>query len=594
VSVGGNQKPKDLSNFCRPGWKREIRNLSKQANYNLRSEILHEIEEQLAHKTGSLDVPILDILIVDAPGAAHLPLLLDTWKRIDALGGNRSNRVAGLLSGTFLEALEQLDSFTAMLDLVITSRHWAEKWRTNSVRFRLPRSAENINEVFDLSTQRALFDSFFLVSNRVDDAQLRRLLLKRRGLDVRGPWTFRECGDLLGVTGEAFRRTYSRTDWSSGQRYWPRSNIDSELCELVRRSDEPTLTFRNADGSTSEVSRSGAETLLTYLGYDPTEYSYLGRSEDQIAADLYRESQLTGFLSWSASREILGSLMLNACQLEIDTAIAEAAMHSDVARDFVYVERSWESNFVLDVSRVLSMNGPTPFDDLIDGWQRVCHLRKRNTSHIPLAAYRYFFEVDARFFIEDDDVVHLAQPVDAGTSGAKEWVWRRVKDSPGGVIHYDELADLGRLEGLNPTTIKLYCTYEAYLKSLPGGFVTLTGYSPSHSDLQRARERAQQLRRPTVIDSIEVDDLAHSVVVEIGVGHMLANKGLWYPPEDLIDRIGSDTYEILVNDKPTGHTSWFGKTSTGWGSAMRAINAKPGDTLTIRYLLKENRALLTH
>jgi len=571
---------------------------------SLRSFIISQASEYIDLNPDQIDVPIFSQLVFGSTGATNLPLRLKTREALVNSNNFKDYKINLLLSGTYYEMLQKLGDLEAVLDLAITATAWIVSSRNGEAFFRQPLKARSIKEAFEyqrLRTARSVGMSPH-DSNYTD--QFAHLSMLRLGLAPEGKWTLAQCGAILGISAEGARRRLKHPMLQESIKFEPRTWGNLEMFdELARRMSVNAwnlIEMVDVDGVQLVVSRTAAVSLLRLVGRPEEDFLVLGGlekkleeldfSSHKLLAEAYRATGKIGFIQRS-------DLMIHLQHFDSkfnedlgNQVINHVAKYSNLVNNYIYIETNDSNFFISCARRILSLQGALNFEEFYLTISRYLLFRFPDAFFPARSVVRDFLLQDDRFSFHEE-IVGIINSVVVDLGENMEWLRNRIISSVGLVIHKAELLNIAREQGINATTVQMYSGgFAPYFKTIEKYYVTLVGHYPSPDFILLAKTRAASIRVETKILKWAVKTT--KLEVSLIAGSDLCNGGWWSPKKPMSALISEKRFEMYVDGKGCGVSSYFGGTSTSWNSGISALQVVPGENLLLSFdLSKESVSL---
>ena len=580
---------KDL---CGSNWIKEIRKLeSIESNLPLGDLVVSLVSEAIFQFADDLDVPITSVNSVGISGATALPFQIRTCDALTAAGLYSDECIRGVLAGTYLEFFQKVNDLPVVLDLAVTANAWLHTENGYRPFFETPKFEESLVGTFRAMRFRLVRSVGYSPEATWYTSNFADVLGKRFGLDWQGKWTLDECGQDLNLTRERLRQIEKEALLTYSPRSWGKSEVMNKLCSELQEQNGDEIFFADHDGRHLIVDRSAAANLLQIIGYDESEYQNIstskvqhaefGRSINDIRREAYQFSGKIGFVIEENLKSHLLDVYKDWDDSKFEAVKPLIAEKLNLPFGFMYVESRNKSFFLSWTQNILSLQGDLRFDEYYEASARYCIYRLPGVVHPPRSVVREWLKTDARFTLNDQDIVGIVEAIEVKLGEIQQWLRDQILSATGAVIHRAELMDKARLSGINSTSIGIYCNYERYFKPVDTYCVTLTGVFPSQEFIDLAYIRAKALTVETTIDHFEISK--DQVIVLLTAGSNMCNQGFWSLNKALANSLGAKNFELRADGEVVGRSSFFGTTTTSWTSALAALGVVPGDKLKISF-----------
>lgn len=579
---------KDL---CGSNWVTNIRKLQGiDSDLLLGDLIVSFVCEAILQFLDDIDLPITSFNVAGISGGLALPFRISTCDALINAGIYSDEGIWEILAGTYLELFQRVNDLTAVLDFAVTANAWLNTENRQKPFFEAPKFDETLIKIFRTMRFRSVRNVGYSPEASMYTSNFADVLGKRFGFDWQGKWTLDECGQDLNLTRERVRQLEKEVLVTFSPRSWGRSKILNELCGDLQKQTGNYIPFTDYGGRDLAVDRSAAETLLQLAGYNESEYQNIsarevqhaefGRAINDIRREAYQFSGKIGFVIEENLKNHLLDIYKDWDDSRFEAVKPLIAEKLNLPFGFIYIE-SRRSFFVSWTQNILSLQGDLHFDEYYEASARYAMYRLPGVVHPPRSVVREWLKADSRFILNDQDIVSIVDAIEVKLGETQQWLRDQIISSTGSIIHRAELMDKARKDGVNSTSIGLYCSYERYFKPVDTYCVTLTGMYPSQEFIDLAYMRANALAVETTIDHFEISK--NFVLVLLTAGNKICNEGYWSLNKALSSALGTKNFELRVDDQVVGRSSFFGTTSTSWTTALAALGVVPGDKLKISF-----------
>jgi len=168
------------------------------------------------------------------------------------------------------------------------------------------------------------------------------------------------------------------------------------------------------------------------------------------------------------------------------------------------------------------------------------------------------------------------------------WILRQLA-AAGGVAHRTTLLSLARRDGKNRSSVTVNLTVFGYLiEPVGGGCFTSLGYPYSPTDVELARSYARTMSVPTSGKKWAVTST--DITFECSIGTNLLDTGVLSASVRVARLIGDQHLSVQSQLGTHGHIALAGTNLYGLSSVFQALDAAPGDLLTVRLDISQGKA----
>ena len=522
----------------------------------------------------------------DTTGVLNIPFLRGTRDSLAAAGlwSGDLGWVLGTISA--LELWQLLDDVTAVVDVVVTSRSWVHDGFVE--RPVLPER----ESVFELAAERFLAMAGVPIAStkpNLGSDKFRDALGGRAALRNGGRLTLEESGGVLGVTRERIRQIGKRFDLAHTlHRAWPDGGLIGELLdgqEVERESVMRVAAEYQPEVSVEERLKKLRDASMTSADRD--------RDLRLVTERCWELSDGTGFFRIPDAVEHFGD-ELGSSGAPLATLIHEASSMIDLPYDTAFTQYNSRDPWIVTTShRILGHLGPLSVHKLRIGLQRRCAGRTSNLRGAgpPAADILLAFYAAHPDFSVTGDVISSNRVDREPADSVQGWILRQIA-AAGGVAHRTTLLALARRDRKNRSSVTVNLTVFGYLiEPVGGGCFTSLGYPYSPTDVELARRYARTISIPTTGKEWAVT--SNDITFECSIGTNLLDTGVLPVPSRVARLIGDQQLSVHSRLGTHGHIALTGTNLYGLSSVFQALDAAPGDLLTMRLDISQGKATVT-
>jgi len=519
-------------------------------------------------------------------GVLNIPFLRPTRDALAASGlwTDDLGWVLGTISA--LELWQLLDDVTAVVDVVVTSRNWV---RDGIVERPVLPERESM---FELAAERFLAMAGVPIASKTHNLasdNFRDALGGRAALRDGGRMSLEESGAVLGVTRERIRQIAKRFDLAHRlHRAWPDGGLLGELLD-EQEVDRDSLVRVAAEYQPDPSVEERLDKLRTSTMTDGN------RDQDLrlVTERCWELSDGTGFFRIPDAVAHFGD-ELGSSGVALATLIHEATSINDLPYDTAFTQYSSQDPWIVTTShRILGQLGPLSVNKLRIGLQRRCAGRTsdRRGAGPPAADILLAFYAAHPDFTVTGDVIASNCGYREPADSVQGWILRQLT-AAGGVAHRATLLELARRDGKNRSSVSVNLSVFGYLiEPAGGGCFTSLGYPFSPTDVELARSYARAISVPTTGKKWNVT--SDQITLECSVGTTLVDTGVLHVPARVARLVGDNQLSVQSRLGTHGNIALAGNNLYGLSSAFQALDAAPGDLLTMSLDISQRQATVT-
>lgn len=522
----------------------------------------------------------------DIAGVLNIPFLRRTRDALAAAGlwTGDLGWVLGTISA--LELWQLLDDVTAVVDVVVTSRNWV---RDGAVERPVLPERESL---FELAAERFLAMAGVPIASttpNLDSDNFRDALGGRAALRDGGRSSLEESGAVLGVTRERVRQIAKRFDLAHTlHRAWPDGGLLGEL--LDGQEVERDSLVRVAAEYQPEPS---VEERLNELRLITTTDGDRDRDLRLVTERCWELSDGTGFFRIPDAVAHFGD-ETGGSGVALATLIHEAASIIDLPYDTAFTQYNSRDPWIVATShRILGQLGPLSVNKLRIGLQRRRAGRtsdRRGAGPPGADILLAFYEAHPDFTVTGD-VISSNRGDREPADSVQGWILRQLT-AAGGVAHRATVLELARRDGMKRSSVTVNLSVFGYLiEPVGGGCFTSLGYPYSPTDVELARSYARAISVPTTGKKWAVT--SSDITVECSIGSSLLNNGVLAVPARVARLIDDRQLSVRSRLGTHGHIAVTGTNLYGLSSVFQALDAAPGDLLTVSLDISQGQATVT-
>ncbi len=577
----------DFSIVTSPLWTRMFDKCAvEDQTSNLVDLVVESLERVFAEESDRLDVPILLSPLDRFDNALLLPLEVRTWDFLLASGVVSNHDVCTLLTSTFREIVQRLNDMRAAIDLAVTGSVWISPTANGAYGFSVPKKPASVDEAVQLARLRTFRMRGWPPSSVQYTAEFADVIGKRWSIGLSRAWSFRECGEAVGLTAERVRRVEQTVLWESAPRLWGRPNVLDPIYEQLVDFSKTSITTQEGQS----FDRRTATDLMIRFGYPEDAFEAPWSASDevgrhglkwsQVVRVAYGESEKLGFITEFELRHHIAEQFPDLVGEMFDEVISQLIMFRGLPHGYVYLE-SQNSSYVKSwLLKIFGVLGPQSFEEAYKALVRFCTVRAPRQVFPPRPVIKDFIERHQMFWISDD-LVGLQEPFEHEIDGVQNWLRTQIESCTGNVIHKTELWDRARRDGIRVGTLNVYTLYHLLFKPCGLGCITITGHHPSSAAIELARIRARAIRVPSRRGPIRVVDGIVSMSIE--VGNDLLDTGVMSTTKELRTMIQDQRFAIMAKNEQFGNVGWSKGSMTGYSTVLQDMDVQPGDSVLFSF-----------
>lgn len=561
-----------------------------------------------------MDTPLLPGRLHHPQPVSNFPLLVESWKTLEATFTSPEGIAEVFGTATALELLQLTGCAQTTLDVAITLPSWTV---TRTIGFVVdedilqPQLPDRIDEAFRLAGLRHLRTACLSPRHADINSDWPTALAGRAGATIDGKLTLEQAGNIVGVTRERLRQVVKRYPLDHPyRRRWPLSPQLESINSIVEAAIGVELAtleseLKSCGTGADALDLASALRLLAWYGqkmegefevgaagYVHSSASALGLPKDLSLEDVrnmvWELSEGTGFLREQDLVRALGDRVP-----DINEGLLPQLLDSAIGRDrlplgYLFVVKHSDPAVLGVFNRTLSWVNPLHLNDLYESLTRRFRFRGFPVPP-PIEVIRALLERLDGFTVDDDQVL-CTLPEDRDTDTILAWIGNQLLGAEDHVIHRSALLEACRNEGMNTTSVGIYLQFGEIVRPVGRGCFALVGSSPSSAAINRARERAL---RATVKGSRSVKYVEGGARLDITVGNALRDSGVLVIPSR-VQRLVADRRLSVNSELGThGHLALSGNVLFGFTSVLNALEVMPGDEISVFLDLLANSADVT-
>jgi len=595
----GKQFSLPVGSFAIPNWRAEIGSLSAiDESLSLLDLIVDAVEESYQATPDQFDIPFTDYPIESFYGASSIPFEIRTWDVLKSIGIDTDLDVFIICTGTFYELRSRLGDMRASLDVAVTSSCWLVSQSKYSYGFHMPKQPITLKEAGELARVRSFRNCGLSPSVKTYRSDFANAIGLRWSVGVGDKYTLEEVGNLAGLTRERVRQIALSRPWESPVRQWGSPKILEELAKQL--ADVPSAEVHVVSTGES-IDKKDAIALLVSYGYSKEifaeprqlddDLNSLGIKFSDLIRTAYEGSERLGFLTETELHHHIAEQYPVLVGDLFDEVITKIVVYENLPHGYVYVEqKNSTSYFKTWMTKLIRVVGALPLTEAYKAAERFCAVRIPRLVFPHKSVIEAFFQADPEFIVQDGTVtLRELKPIEL--IGVEKWLQEQILNTSSSVISRTELYESARADGVRLGTLNVYASYSLYFKPCGQGCLTLTGVSPSESEIEIARIRGRAIRIKTVRGDVEV--VGGEVFVSISVGNDLLDNGVFSSTKEIRDLLSGKNYRLVFENNTYGNCGWSGNAIFGFVGVLQAMSVQPGDEVKIAFDLQLGEAVLS-
>jgi hypothetical protein len=486
----------------------------------------------------------------------------------------------------------------ASLDVAITSSCWLVYQRNGNYGFETPKQPSTLKEAGEQVRIRSFRNCGLSPSAKTYRSDFANAIGLRWSVGVGDKYTLEEVANLAGLTRERVRQIALTRPWESPVRKWGRPKILEELANQF--ADVPSAAVY-AVSTGESIDKKDAIALLVSYGYSKESFDEPWQLDDDLDlleikfSDLIRTafegSDRLGFLTETELHHHIAEQYPTIVGDLFGEVISKLVVHGNLPHGYVYVEqKNSTSYFKTWMTKLIRVMGALPISEAYKAAERFCAVRIPRLVFPHKSVIEAFFRADPEFVIQDG-MVTLRELERIELIGVEKWLQTRILDTSSSVISKTELYESARADGIRLGTLNVYTSYSLYFKPCGQGCLTLTGVSPSETEIEIARIRGRAIRVKTVRGDVEVIDGV--VFVSLRVGNDLLDNGVFASTKEIRDLLSGRSYRLVFEKNTYGNCGWSGNAIFGFVGVLQAMSVQPGDEVKVAFDLQLGEAVMS-
>jgi hypothetical protein len=562
--------------------------------------VLKCVQLNLSLLGDTLNGPLFTKRVIGCSPVLGIPVLRATKRRLTAANLLGSRLADFLSAGTFEELLPLVGRLRESLDLWMTARMWLADNGDGVLSAMQPLQATNVLDAFRLVRMRNFRQLGVPTSSSHYTVEMAEAVGCRVGLWEEGSGTLEQASCILGLTKQRMQQLEKTFSGLAKPRSWGVPIVLRRCARRIRRQQSAQTLFKSAlSDRVDDLSRFGVIQVLRFCGASIPRSSQLSKSVDtalaianrsraDVVAYAYELSGKFGFIRQDDLIVGLAQLLPSLAEEELAAIALELGGRHSFPRGYLFLHASRRTWVTSRIINLLCHLRRVAGDELHGALERSRVFYKRPPMP-PKEVLKAFLSHDGRFVLEDNHVTlrrHRSRPL----RGVSAWMASKISASGLQAIHRTALLAEARKEGVNGSTVSVYCSYSLLFKPVGRGCIALTGTYPTADALEIANAAARAIRVNTGVLAWQMEP--DGPVIRLRAGNDLIDSGIITLKKEIRQFLQGRDLRVVSEVGDHGHARISGAVLYGLISVCSSLGIVPGDVVRLVVKLSNNHLLM--